>query len=141
MLTPLGHFLTCVDSCWLVLHSSWIVLDSCWFVLSRVGLVLTRVDSCWLLSDSHWLVLIRIGLVLLVLIRVDLCWYSCIRIDLILVNKSNLFLIEFIFICGALRDLVSFVQFKKREEQPWKSANFSKVALKLTLLHGCFHVF
>ena len=155
MLTPLGHFLTCVDSCWLVLHSCWIVLDSCWFVLSRVGLVLTRVrlvliradscrtrvDSCWFVSDlccSCWFVLTR----------VDLCWYSCIRIDLILANISNLFLIEFIFICGALRDLVPFVQFKKREEQPWKSANFSKVAgftpatlLKLTILHECFHVF
>ena len=31
-------------------------------------------------------------------------------------------------ICGALRDLVAFVQFKKREKHPWKSVNFSKVA-------------
>ena len=30
--------------------------------------------------------------------------------------------------CGALRDLVLFVQFKKREKQPWRSVNFSKVA-------------
>ena len=29
---------------------------------------------------------------------------------------------------GALRDLVPFVQFKKREKHPWKSVNFSKVA-------------
>ena len=29
--------------------------------------------------------------------------------------------------CGALRDLVPFVQFKKREKQPWKSVTF-KVA-------------
>ena len=28
-------------------------------------------------------------------------------------------------ICGALRDLVPFVQFKKREKHPWRSANFS----------------
>ena len=31
-------------------------------------------------------------------------------------------------ICGAFRDLVAFVQFKKREKHPWKSVNFSKVA-------------
>ena len=31
-------------------------------------------------------------------------------------------------ICGALRDLVQFVQFKKREKHPWRSVNFSKVA-------------
>ena len=30
--------------------------------------------------------------------------------------------------CGALRDLVSFVEFKKREKRPWRSVNFSKVA-------------
>ena len=29
--------------------------------------------------------------------------------------------------CGALRDLVPFVQFKKREKHPWRSVNFSKV--------------
>ena len=38
-----------------------------------------------------------------------------------------------------LRNLVPFVQFKKREKHSWRSVNFSKVArLKLTLLHGCF---
>ena len=31
-------------------------------------------------------------------------------------------------ICGALRDLVPFVQFQKREKHPWSSVNFSKVA-------------
>ena len=48
-------------------------------------------------------------------------------------------------ICGALGDLVSFVQFQKREKHPWRSVNFRKVAglksatfLKSTLLHGCF---
>ena len=30
-------------------------------------------------------------------------------------------------ICGALRDLVPFVQFKKREKHPWRSANFSNI--------------
>ena len=30
--------------------------------------------------------------------------------------------------CGALRDLVPFVQFKKREKHPSRSVNFSKVA-------------
>ena len=28
----------------------------------------------------------------------------------------------------ALRDLVSFAQFKKREKHPWRSVTFSKVA-------------
>ena len=28
---------------------------------------------------------------------------------------------------GTLHDLVPFVQFKKREKHPWRSANFSKV--------------
>ena len=31
-------------------------------------------------------------------------------------------------ICGALSDLVPFVQFKKREKHPWRSVKFSKVA-------------
>ena len=51
-------------------------------------------------------------------------------------------------ICGALRDLIPFVQFKKRKKHPWRSVNFSKVAglkpatlLKLTLLHGYFSCF
>ena len=53
-----------------------------------------------------------------------------------------------ISICGALRGLVPFVQFKIREKHPWRSVNFSKIAdlkpatlLKLTLLHGCFSRF
>ena len=31
-------------------------------------------------------------------------------------------------ICGALRDLVPFVQFKKSEKHPWRSVKFSTVA-------------
>ena len=30
--------------------------------------------------------------------------------------------------CDALRNLVPFVQFKKCEKHPWRSATFSKVA-------------
>ena len=30
--------------------------------------------------------------------------------------------------CGALRDMVPLVQFKKRVKHPWRSVNFSKVA-------------
>ena len=30
-------------------------------------------------------------------------------------------------ICNALHDLVSFLQFKKREKHPWRSVTFSKV--------------
>ena len=33
-----------------------------------------------------------------------------------------------VVICDALRDLVPFVQFKKREKHPWRSVTFSKVA-------------
>ena len=50
--------------------------------------------------------------------------------------------------CDALRDLVLFVQFQKREKHLWRSVNFSKVAgfkpatlLKLTVLHGYFSLF
>ena len=42
----------------------------------------------------------------------------------------------------AWRNLVPFVQFKKCEKHPWRSATFSKVAsatlLKVILHHGCF---
>ena len=31
-------------------------------------------------------------------------------------------------ICDALRDLIPFVQFEKREKHPWRSVYFSKVA-------------
>ena len=37
--------------------------------------------------------------------------------------RKNLFLI-----CDALRDLVTFVQFKNREKHPWRSVKFSKVS-------------
>ena len=30
--------------------------------------------------------------------------------------------------CAALHNLVPFVQFKKREKQPWRSVTFSKAA-------------
>ena len=30
--------------------------------------------------------------------------------------------------CDALRNMVPYPQFKKREKHPWKSVNFSKVA-------------
>ena len=54
--------------------------------------------------------------------------------------------------CDALRDLVPFLRFKKRENHPWRSVTFSNVAgvlllvkaatlLKVTLLHGCFSGF
>ena len=36
--------------------------------------------------------------------------------------------------CGALRDLVLFVQFKKREKPPWRSVNFSNRATHLISL-------
>ena len=33
--------------------------------------------------------------------------------------------------CDALRDLVPFAQFKKREKHPWGSFNFSKARVLL----------
>ena len=48
-------------------------------------------------------------------------------------------------LCVALHNLVPFVQFKKREKQPWRSVTFSKAAgwkpatlLEITLFHECF---
>ena len=53
-----------------------------------------------------------------------------------------------ILICDALRDLVPFAQFKKREKHSKRSVTFSKVAsnksanlLKVTLLHVRFSRF
>ena len=47
-------------------------------------------------------------------------------------KRQKLFLCPQFFIhdciCGALRDLAPFIQFKKREKHPWRSVNFSKVA-------------
>ena len=36
-------------------------------------------------------------------------------------------------ICDALRDLVPFIQIKKREKHPWRAVTFSKVAGGLNL--------
>ena len=50
-------------------------------------------------------------------------------------------------LCDTLRDLVAFVQFKKREKHPWKCVNVSSfklqpaTLLKVTLLHGRFSHF
>ena len=51
-------------------------------------------------------------------------------------------------ICDALCDLVTFLKFKKREKDPWRSVTFSKFAglkpttlLKVTLLNGQFSRF
>ena len=43
-------------------------------------------------------------------------------------------------ICDALRDLLPFVQFKKREKHPWRSAKPATL-LKVTTLHECFSRF
>ena len=43
-------------------------------------------------------------------------------------NMINNKLLLFINICDVLRDLVHFVQIKKREKHPSRSATFSKVA-------------
>ena len=44
--------------------------------------------------------------------------------------------------CDALRDLLPFVQFKKREKHTWRSVTFkAATSLKVTPLHGCFSRF
>ena len=47
-------------------------------------------------------------------------------------------------ICGAMHDLVPFVQFKKSEKHLWASVTFRlppAALLKVTLLHMCFSCF
>ena len=44
---------------------------------------------------------------------------------------ESLFLLFYVLrphICDVLHDLISFLEFKKREKHPWRSVNFSKVA-------------
>ena len=51
-------------------------------------------------------------------------------------------LVEHIIICDVLRDLVPFVQFKKREKHPWRGTTFSKVCnLSKTLSSVFFTIF
>ena len=55
-------------------------------------------------------------------------FFRCIwQFPLIVCLLSPLVLISFVNICAVLRDLIPFVQFKKREELPWRSVTFSKV--------------
>ena len=52
------------------------------------------------------------------------------------------FFYPFLLICDALRDLVAFVPFKKREKHPWRSVTFTACnLLKVTILQGCFSRF
>ena len=44
-------------------------------------------------------------------------------------------------ICGALRDLLLFVQFKKREKHPWRSVNFSNNFTKINTPPWVFFTF
>ena len=44
-----------------------------------------------------------------------------------------------VYKCDALRDMVPFAQFKKREKHAWRRVAFSK--LKVTLFHGCLSPF
>ena len=48
-------------------------------------------------------------------------------------------------ICDALRDLIPFVQYKKREKHPWRSVAFSKVVVcdftKSNTLSWVFYTF
>ena len=68
------------------------------------------------------------------------------KVVYVLVSILKLFTIYFfpnkcsLFKRDALRNLVPFVQFKKREKHPWMSVTFSKllaISLIVILLHGC----
>ena len=50
------------------------------------------------------------------------------EISIALENQEFKMINQFYPIYDALRDLVPFVQFKKREKHPWRVVNFSKVA-------------
>ena len=61
------------------------------------------------------------------------------------VNKhTEIFKKQQIFICRALRDLVPFAQFKKREKHPWRSNTYINFqareagALRITMLTAAF---
>ena len=54
------------------------------------------------------------------------------RLDVDLFDPFN---INFLIVFDALRDLVSFLQFKKREKHTWRSVILT--LLKVTFLHGC----
>ena len=43
--------------------------------------------------------------------------------------------------CGALRNLVPFVQFKKREKHPWRSVNLVKLQAKINTAPWVFFTF
>ena len=47
--------------------------------------------------------------------------------------------ISWVKVYDVVRDLVPFLQLKKREKHPWRSATFSK--RKVTLLRGCLPCF
>ena len=69
--------------------------------------------------------------------------------DILLVLQSLATKLRNGFLWEALRHLVLFAQFNKREKHSWRSVTFSKVVgfslpatlLKATLLHGCFSRF
>ena len=58
----------------------------------------------------------------------DPFYYECQKTIRLFSEKGRDIEREEIVGCDALRDLVPFVQFKKREKHPWRSVTFSKVA-------------
>ena len=55
-------------------------------------------------------------------------WNMLHDLQLVLFLTKVFFLLKTKKICDALRDLVPFGQFKKREKHPWRSVTYSKVA-------------
>ena len=57
-------------------------------------------------------------------------------------KEENYMNLHYIKLCDALRNLVSFAQFKKREKHPWAVILLVKLQpvtlLKVSLLHGCY---
>ena len=62
----------------------------------------------------------------------------------IVARRCHASLVSRMYICGALRDLVAFVQFKKPEKHPWRSVNFSNnspwVFFRFFKLYKCYQI-
>ena len=89
--------------------------------------------QCASKQDGFWLYIVKTRKRICSFhVRKDLC--VCAYLGYVYLGSITCFLIKQILksffedICGALRDLVPFVQFQKHEKHSWRSVNFSKVA-------------
>ena len=62
--------------------------------------------------------------------------YMCLRMKMLVTGASSYKYISFIFICGALHDLVPFLQFTKLEKHPWRRSFFWSVFSRIRTEYG-----